>query len=50
VEGVPGVYVFNEEGNFHFEKGKYWVQELALREYLLNHYIPGRARQVAVAS
>jgi glutathione synthase/RimK-type ligase-like ATP-grasp enzyme len=40
VRGVPGVYVFEDGGSFHFEKGRYWVAELALREFLLSDYIP----------
>ena len=39
VKGVPGVYVFDGEA-FHFEKGRYWVHELALREFLLTSYLP----------
>lgn len=40
VNGVPGVYVFESTAGFHFQKGRYWVHELALREFLLNHYLP----------
>lgn len=40
VNGIPGVYIFSGTGTFQFEKGKYWVHELALREFLLNHYLP----------
>ena len=31
VEGVPGVYRY-KDGQFHFEPGRYWIQELALKE------------------
>jgi glutathione synthase/RimK-type ligase-like ATP-grasp enzyme len=39
VKGVPGVYVFDGD-MFHFEPGRYWVHELALREFLLSDYLP----------
>lgn len=41
VDGMPGVYIFDEDGNCRFQRGRYWVHELALREFLLNHYLPG---------
>ena len=40
VDGVPGVYVLQNDGSFRFERGKYWTHELALREFLLKHYLP----------
>lgn len=40
VNGVPGVYIFDEDGNCRFQPGRYWVHELALREFLSNHYLP----------
>jgi len=40
VNGIPGVYIFNQDGSYHFEIGKYWVAELALRELLQNNYLP----------
>jgi glutathione synthase/RimK-type ligase-like ATP-grasp enzyme len=40
VDGVPGVYIFGDDGNCRFQKGRYWVHELALREFLLSHYLP----------
>ncbi len=40
VNGVPGVYVFDSDDAYHFEKGRYWVHELALKEFLINHYLP----------
>jgi glutathione synthase/RimK-type ligase-like ATP-grasp enzyme len=46
VEGIPGVYIFRDEDTYRFEKGKWWVQELALREFLLNHYLPARSKTV----
>jgi glutathione synthase/RimK-type ligase-like ATP-grasp enzyme len=33
VDGIPGAYVFNSTGEFHFEPCKYWIQELALKEF-----------------
>ncbi len=39
VDGVPGVYIFDGVA-FHFEKGKYWVHELALRKFLRDSYLP----------
>ena len=40
VNGVPGVYMFDGIDSFHFKPGKYWVAELALREFLLKDYLP----------
>jgi hypothetical protein len=40
VDGVPGAYVFDDDESYHFEPGRYWVHELALREFLLNDYLP----------
>jgi hypothetical protein len=40
VDDVPGVYIFNDDECFHFEEGRYWVHELALREFLLKDYLP----------
>lgn len=34
VDGVPGVYVFDSSGAYHFEPGKFWIQELTLKEFL----------------
>jgi hypothetical protein len=33
VDGVPGAYVFDPSGAYHFEPGKFWIQELALGEF-----------------
>jgi hypothetical protein len=33
VDGVPGAYVFNSSRKFAFEPGKFWIQELALKEF-----------------
>jgi glutathione synthase/RimK-type ligase-like ATP-grasp enzyme len=40
VQGIPGVYIIEDDGSIHFEKGRYWIHELALREFLLNDYLP----------
>ena len=40
VNGIPGVYIIEDDGNIHFQQGKYWVHELALREFLLHDYLP----------
>jgi len=40
VNEIPGAYVFDNDTDYHFEKGRWWVHELALREFFLNTYIP----------
>jgi len=40
VDGLPGVYVIGDGGDIHFEKGRFWVHELALRKFLLDDYLP----------
>ena len=40
VNGVAGAHVYNGDGSFHFEPGRYWVDELALREFLVQSYLP----------
>lgn len=40
VDGVPGVYVIEDNGDIRFEKGRYWIHELALRQFLLDDYLP----------
>jgi glutathione synthase/RimK-type ligase-like ATP-grasp enzyme len=40
VEGVPGIYVIEDDGGIRFEPGRYWIHELALREFLLKEYLP----------
>jgi glutathione synthase/RimK-type ligase-like ATP-grasp enzyme len=32
-DGVPGIYILEEDGSLSFNKGKYWLQELALKEF-----------------
>ena len=33
LDDVPGAYVFSSKDEYHFEPGKYWIQELALKEF-----------------
>jgi len=44
VNGIPGNYVFHDDGSFSFEEGKYWIQELALRQFFLDDYLPRRGQ------
>jgi glutathione synthase/RimK-type ligase-like ATP-grasp enzyme len=37
---TPGVYRIDPDGCIHFEPLKVWVHELALREFLVNDYLP----------
>jgi glutathione synthase/RimK-type ligase-like ATP-grasp enzyme len=39
VDGVPGAYVVEDNGDIRFEKGRYWVHELALKEFLTDTYL-----------
>jgi hypothetical protein len=39
LNGVPGVNVFEPDDSYHFQEGRYWIAELALREFLLNNYL-----------
>lgn len=41
VNGVSGVYIVEENGEIHFEKGRYWIHELALREFLREAFLAG---------
>lgn len=40
VNGVPGVYIVEESGGIRFQEGRYWVAELALREFFVHDYLP----------
>ena len=40
VNGIPGVYIFDDDDSFHFEQGRYWLHELALKEFLVKDYLP----------
>jgi glutathione synthase/RimK-type ligase-like ATP-grasp enzyme len=39
VNGLPGVYIYQNDASFQFKPGKYWVHELALKEFLLKDYL-----------
>lgn len=41
VDGVPGRYI-EEHGNFKFEKGRYWVQELMIDEIINEWTMEGK--------
>lgn len=40
VKNVAGVYIFNDDVTYHFQPGKYWVYELAIKEFFLSKYLP----------
>jgi len=40
VDGVSGAYVFDKNEEYQFFECKYWVHELALKEFFQNHYFP----------
>jgi len=40
VDGVPGAYVIGDDGGVRFEKGRFWFHELALKQFLLDDYLP----------
>lgn len=40
VNDVPGAYLLEPDGTIQFKPGKYWVHELALREFLIHDYLP----------
>jgi len=40
VNGEPGVFIFDDPEKGRFQRGKYWVAELALREFLSHDYLP----------
>lgn len=33
VDEQPGAYVFDASGNYYFQPGRFWIQELALKEF-----------------
>jgi len=41
VDGVPGVYIIGDDGGIRFEKGRYWVHELAPRKDREDEYLAG---------
>lgn len=40
VNGIPGVYIIADNGAIRFERGRYWVAELSIREFLICDYLP----------
>jgi glutathione synthase/RimK-type ligase-like ATP-grasp enzyme len=40
VDGIPGAYIIHENGQIRFKKGRYWVAELSIKEFLLHYYLP----------
>lgn len=36
IDGIAGYYQRESENDYTFKKGKYWIQELALKEFFLN--------------
>lgn len=42
VDGVPGAYILDDDGRIAFEPGRYWVHELALREFLAGAFLSKR--------
>ena len=42
-DGVPGLLVHDDDGNYRFEAHRYWVHELALREFFLSDYLSKKA-------
>ncbi len=42
VNGIAGAYIA-ENGRFYFRPGRYWVNELALRQFLTDSYLPWAA-------
>lgn len=40
VDGESGVYILEEDGKIHFEKARYWLHELALKQFFMADYLP----------
>lgn len=40
INDITGVYIIDDDGSIRFMEGKFWLHELALREFLLNTYLP----------
>lgn len=45
VNGVGGAYIFDTDDTCHFEPLNYWVQELGIREFFENVYLPSQQKQ-----
>ncbi len=39
VRGIPGIYVCDPVKGFRFREAKYWLDELALKEFLKSAYL-----------
>ena len=42
VNGIPGAYILEDDGSISFREGKFWVHELALRQFLIQDYLAVR--------
>jgi len=40
VDGVPGIYDLDADGNAHFRPGRFWTPELSLKQFFLDEYLP----------
>ncbi len=40
VDGESGVYIREEDGKIRFEKARYWLHELALKQFFVADYLP----------
>ncbi len=47
VNDVPGTYVFLDDDHCQFVEGKYWIHELALKEFFVKRYLPDVTSQNA---
>jgi glutathione synthase/RimK-type ligase-like ATP-grasp enzyme len=45
INDIPGAYII-EDQSIHFIEGKFWVHELALREFLQTNYLPSKANAI----
>ena len=48
VDGQPGVYIIDEDESIHFQPGRYWVHELALRQFFIQDYLPRHVQPEAM--
>lgn len=44
INDIPGAYIIENDGSISFIEGKFWVHELALREFLLKDYLPSQKK------
>jgi len=45
INDIPGAYIIENDGSISFIEGKFWVHELALREFLLKDYLPSQKKK-----